>query len=235
MKVRQPVALAVAAAALVGCSTQEKPQNPAPPAAVAADQASPRGPGAAPAAPTTAGSTTTGEPQASTDGATTTTSSPTTTASSPVPAATGAPSATPPASGAPPAAAGGGEPGGPVDVASRFTAAFYSYDWQAPTTLDPVERARPFATEAYLQGLRPTQTTFAARMTAAQETSVATVRTAAVDADAPPATDTDAFVTVAWAQHLTDHGAPADNRASWSLHLLRVAGAWRVDAVLAKG
>ncbi|MFF2751082.1 hypothetical protein ACFVVA_36800 [Kitasatospora sp. NPDC058048] len=234
MRVRYPVALAVAAAALVGCSTQEKTPSPVPPAAVAADQAGPSGPGATPAAPATASSATSGEPEAGTGGASTTTSS-ATTASSPGPVATGAPSAAPSASGAPPAAAGGGEDGGPVDVAARFTVAFYSYDWQTPVTLDPVERARPFTTEAYLQGLRPTQTTFAARMTAAQEVSVATVRTAAVDADAPPATDSDAFVSVAWLQHLTDHGTPTDNRQSWSLHLLRVAGVWRVDAVLAKG
>ncbi|MEU7095924.1 hypothetical protein [Kitasatospora aureofaciens] len=233
MRVRHnSVALVVVAvAALVGCSTQQEADSPPSPAKVAADQAAPSGPGVATTAPSAASSTVAGEPGVPA-GAATTASSPTASSPSPIPA--GPPPADQPTPGAP-AAAGSGDGGSPVDVASRFTVAFYSYDWQAPATLDPVERVRPLATEAYLAGLRPTQTMFALRMTTAQETSTATVRTAAVDADAPPASDTDAFVTVSWAQHLTDHGTPTDNRQSWSLHLLRVAGAWRVDAVLAKG
>ncbi len=132
----------------------------------------------------------------------------------------------------PPSGVGGADP---VDAAARFTQAFYTYDWQQSSTLDPVERARPYATDAYLVTLRPTQTTFSARMTAAQETSTATVRTAAVSPDAPPATDTEAFVSVSYSQHLTDHGLPADNQSSWNLHVVKTSGGWRVDAVVARG
>ncbi|MER6365861.1 hypothetical protein [Kitasatospora sp. NPDC001527] len=203
------VLAAVAVAALTGCSSDPAPSS----STRAADAAT-----ASPAAPSVA---TTGSPSG--------TGSPTApaTTSSPTAAATAGSPSTPPAPGAARL--------GPVDVASAFTIASYSYDWQQPKTLDPVERVRPYATDTYLTTLRPTQQAFPARMTAAQETSVTTIRTAAVDADAPPTTQDEAFVSVSYDQHLTDHGTPADNRKSWSLHLVQVAGEWRVDAVVAAG
>ncbi|MFE7194505.1 hypothetical protein [Kitasatospora sp. NPDC057541] len=224
------VLAAAVVAALTGCSSE-----PAPPSAAhAADAAaaSPSGPASAsagsPTTPTTAGSA----------GGT---SSPTAPAGSPATATTagstrdtGLPT-TATTTSSPTAPAPGVVRLGPVDVASAFTVASYSYDWQQPKTLDPVERVRPYATDAYLVTLRPTQQAFPARMTAAQETSVATIRTAAVDADAPPSTEYEAFVSVSYAQHLTNHGTPADNGRAWSLHLVQVAGEWRVDAVVATG
>ncbi|MFD8705894.1 hypothetical protein ACFV1W_25365 [Kitasatospora sp. NPDC059648] len=235
MRVRQhhlgAVALAAAVAILaVGCSSS--PAHVDGPHAAAADQAAPPPPAAAPSTTAAAGATATaGSPTATSSGPASAANLPSTTGPANSTAAAGTPGTTAPS--AVPSGTGGADP---VDAAARFTQAYYTYDWQQASTLDPVERARPYATEAYLVTLRPTQTNYAARMTAAQETSTATIRTAAVSPDAPPATDTEAFVTVSYSQHLTDRGAPTDNQSSWNLHVVKTAaGGWRVDAVVGKG
>jgi len=120
----------------------------------------------------------------------------------------------------------------PVDVARAFTLAYYSYNWKHPATLDPVVRVEPYATGGYLGTLQPLAQVFPQRMTAAQEVSAATIRSAAVPPDAPGTAGGSAFVEIQYAQHLTDHGQSAEDESAWSLDMVKVGGVWLVAAVV---
>ncbi|MFE7665511.1 hypothetical protein [Streptomyces celluloflavus] len=120
-------------------------------------------------------------------------------------------------------------------VAREYTRAYYTYDWRTQTSLDPVTRSLPYGTAALLETLRPLSQAFPLRMRAAQETSAATVSSAARAHDAPGDNDHTANVTVTYTQNTTDHGRKTQIAGSWNLQLVQTAaGQWRVDAVTAQ-
>jgi len=199
-------ALAVAvAAALSGCGGASRPRSQD---------------AAGTSAPTVAGASTTAAPTPTAAGPTTAGPTAASSTAAPTPAGPAGPTAK------------GITYGSPVAVARAFTVAYYSYTWQQPGELNPAVRAEPYVTAGFLATLQPLAQAFPARMTAAEEVSVASIRSAAVPPDAPGTGGGAAFVSVEYSQHLTDHGKPADDQSAWSLQLVETGGEWRVNAIV---